>query len=130
MSAIRTPSILLSAVLYGLIRREYHRPSRAWTSRSTRYAVNLVLGGLVRSHSEGVPQAVPSLDLSFHQAAFAAYFRDQAVEVGHINVGLEIADRPAHIRGDQVQQRFRRGREAPDSPVATHDDHRDAHSDK
>ena len=94
------------------------------------HPVDLVLGGPVWPHPQGIPTSVPALDLLFNQAAFTARFRDQAVQVGQINVRPDIADWPAHVRGNQVQQRFRRGSEAPDSAVAAHDDNRDADTDK
>ena len=42
--------------------------------------------------------SVPALDFSFYQGALAAHFRDQAVQVGHINVRPDIADWPATWR--------------------------------
>ncbi len=111
----------------GLIEAALHRVD---IHERHQHPVDLVLGGLVRSHPKRVPVSVPALDLSFQQAALAAHFRDQAVQVGHVDIGPDIADWPAHIGGNQVQQRFRRGGEAPDSPVASHDDNRDAHADQ
>ena len=84
----------------------------------------------MRPHSKRVPTSIAPLHVTFDEAGFVDYFRDQPVHVGDIDVGLDVADRPAHVAGDQIQQLLGRGGEAPDSPVGSQDDDRNVDPDQ
>ena len=94
------------------------------------YPACLVAGALVRPHAKGVPPPIAALHIAFHHGNVVDHFRDLPVQLGGIDVGLDIADGPAHIARNQIQQPFRRGGEAPDSPVRPQDHDRNVHPDQ
>src|SRR5439155_18477534 len=53
---------------------------------------------------------------------------DQLGDVGHAEIGFDVADRPADVGGDQVKQLFRPGRVTTDAQVAADHDNGDVDS--
>ena len=88
-------------------------------------AVDLVVGGLVGADLHPIPAPVAVLDLRLLHHHRVDDLGDLPIEIGDVDVGLDVVERAADVGGDDVQDAARLGREAADAAFAIEDDDRD-----
>ena len=102
-----------------------HPLQRGDVGERDHHPLDPVLLGAVRQHLADVPQVLVVADLS---GSRHERFEDR-LGIGHqVRVGEllhQIAERPADVRGDQVEQLGRSGREPLDAEPAVEEDRRD-----
>ncbi len=87
-------------------------------------AVDPVVGRPVGTDLHPVEAALAVLHLGLLQRARGDRFRDPLVEIRDVNVRLDVVDRPAQVRREDVHQAAGLGREAADAPLDIEDHHR------
>lgn len=91
-------------------------------------AVDAVFQSLVRPDTQRIPAPLAVLDLAFPGARRVDHIGQQRLQLGKAEVELDVAERPADVGGDEVEELSRPRCEAPDAEVLPqHDDgHLDA----
>src|SRR5262249_22894056 len=88
-------------------------------------AVDLAVQGNVGADAQGVPVPLPVLHLRLQRGQGVDDGGDQPGQVLDLEVGLDVADRPAQVGGDEVEELLGGGGEAADAEVAADQDQGD-----
>ena len=88
-------------------------------------AVDLVVRGLVGANLHPIPAPVAVLHLGLRHRRRLDDLGDLPVEIGHVDVRLDVVERPPDVGRDDVEDAPRLGRETADPAFAVEDDDRD-----
>ena len=85
-------------------------------------AVDAVVGGLVGAHVHGIPAAGLVAHLALRRRHGLDHPDEHGLQVGNVDLELQVGDGPSDVAGDDVEDLFGARRKAPDAQVAPDDD--------
>src|SRR6187200_975052 len=88
-------------------------------------AIDLVVDALVWANAEREPASALVSDFALDRCDRIDRLEDQLLEIGEVDVRLDMPDRPIQIARDQIEDFLRHRREATDSQIARDDDNSD-----